>query len=227
MDTVVAQTYANWEHILVDDCKNDGSVAILEEYSRVDPRIKPLRLLENSGAGAARNKAIEQAKGAYIAFLDSDDRWYPQKLERQVSFMKDNGYYFSFTSYDMMDEDGNQILKEVTAASRITYANALYKNPIGCLTAMYDARFFGKQLMPEIRKRQDYALWLKLLKNTDAHGLQEILATYRVRTNSVSSNKLGLLKYEWKIYREEERLSLPRSIFYLISAILLKMKTYF
>lgn len=227
LNSVAAQTHKEWEHILVDDCSNDTSWAILERAAERDDRIRIFRLDTNSGAGVARNKAIEMARGNYIAFVDSDDRWYPEKLAKQLAFMKQNKYYFTFTSYDKLDEQGDLQTRIVNAKPEVTYKNALYKNPIGCLTAMYSVGYFGKQYMPEIRKRQDYALWLKLLKKANAYGLNEVLASYRMRGNSISSNKFSLLKYEWKIYREEEKLPFLTSLFYLFSAIVLKMKSYF
>lgn len=227
IESVLAQTHTNWEHILVDDCSSDQSEAVIRSYQKEDSRIKYHKLEKNSGAGVARNKAIEQATGNFIAFLDSDDLWHPEKLEKQVHFMQKNGYHFTFTSYDMVDEAGNTMSKVLKAKKRVSYESALYKNPIGCLTVMYDVGYFGKQYMPAIRKRQDYALWLKLLKKGDAFGLDEILSSYRTGNQSISSNKFKLIKYEWKIYREQEGLSLGKSIFYLFSAIIIKLKSYF
>lgn len=227
LQSVADQTYPNWEHILVDDCSTDQSWKLLQEQAEREPRVKIVRLETNSGAGVARNKAIAMAKGNYIAFLDSDDLWYPEKLERQLGFMQQNNYHFTYTAYDKIDEDGIKQSRTVKAKPRITYGKALYKNQIGCLTVMYSIDYFGKQYMPKIRKRQDYALWLKLLKKADAYGLQEVLASYRIRSNSISSNKLSLLKYEWKIYREEEKLPVISALFYLLSAVILKMKSYF
>lgn len=227
IESVLTQTYENWEHILVDDCSSDNSKAIIESYQEQDPRIKYYGLQENSGAGMARNKGIEFAKGKYIAFLDSDDVWYPEKLEKQLHFMEQNNYHFTFTDYDQINEAGQRLSKVLKCKPIVTYKNALYKNPIGCLTVIYDVDFFGKQYMSSIRKRQDYALWLKLLKKTNGYGLNECLASYRVGNESISANKLDLLKYEWKIYRDEENLPFLKSTFYLISAIVLKMKSYF
>ncbi len=227
LESVKQQTHVEWEHILVDDCSVDRSAEIIEKYAAADPRIKYIRLEENSGAGIARNKGIEVSKGDFIAFLDSDDLWYPEKLRKQLYFMLENGYFFTFTSYDKMDDQGIKVTGQVRVKPKITYKKALYKNPIGCLTAMYDRRFYGKEYMPKIRKRQDYALWLKLLKRADAYGLDEILSSYRERSGSISSNKLGLIKYEWYIYREHEQLSVFRSLFYVLSAIVFKMKNYF
>lgn len=227
MDSVLAQTYPDWEHILVDDCSTDGSAALILSYVERDARIRYYRLNENSGAGIARNTAIEASIGDYIAFLDSDDQWYPEKLTKQVDFMQFPNHHFTFTSYDTIDEQGNKLSKIMKAKKKVTYKSALYKNPIGCLTVMYSVDFLGKQYMPSIRKRQDYALWLSLLKKTNAYGLQECLSSYRVRSNSISSNKWKLLIYEWKIYREVEKLSWPKSLFYTLSAVVLKMKSYF
>jgi teichuronic acid biosynthesis glycosyltransferase TuaG len=227
IESVLTQTYENWEHILVDDCSTDDSAALILSYAKKDPRIIYIPLTVNSGAGVARNKAIERAKGGYIAFLDSDDKWNPEKLQLQLTFMEQNNCHFSFSSYDTIDEDGNSMGRIVKARPVITYKKALYKNPIGCLTAMYSVEYFGKQYMSDIRKRQDYALWLKLLKRTNAMGLQQVLASYRNTSNSVSSNKLDLISYEWRIYREVEGLSLVKSLFYLLSAIIIKMKNYF
>ncbi len=227
MESVQNQSYSNWEHILVDDCSEDHSPEIIQELANRDKRIKYHRLTQNSGAGITRNKAIELAKGRFIAFLDCDDLWYPEKLEKQVDFMLKNDFPFTFTSYARMDESGKDLERKLIAPNKVTYKSALYKNPIGCLTAMYDTQFYGKQYMPAIRKRQDFALWLKLLKSSDAYGMEEILAKYRIQKNSVSSNKFGLIKYEWLIYRKEEGLSVIKSTFYVLSAILLKMKSYF
>ncbi|WP_396591173.1 glycosyltransferase family 2 protein [Allomuricauda sp. R78024] len=225
--SVQAQTHTDWEHILVDDCSSDDSEALIKSFQEKDNRIKYHRLDKNSGAGIARNKAIEMAQGDYVAFLDSDDQWYPEKLEKQLNFMQENGYHFSFTDYDMVDEAGKKLAKYVKCKPVVTYKSALYKNPIGCLTVIYDVNFYGKQYMPSIRKRQDYALWLHLLKKTDGYGLNECLASYRSGNESISANKLDLVKYEWKIYREIEGLSWFKSAFYLLSAVVLKLKSYF
>ncbi|WP_226982982.1 glycosyltransferase family 2 protein [Zobellia nedashkovskayae] len=227
MSSVLAQTHERWEHILVDDCSTDESSKIIRAYADKDARIKLILLSENSGAGVARNTAIEAAKGSFIAFLDSDDTWYPEKLTKQLSFMQNQGHYFTFTSYDIINEEGSPLSKIIKAKSLVTYKSALYKNPIGCLTVIYSVDFFGKQYMPVIRKRQDYALWLKLLKKADGFGLNECLSSYRIGNESISSNKFKLLKYEWQIYRDVEGLTVLESVFYTISAIFLKLKTYF
>lgn len=227
INSVIDQTYTYWEHILVDDCSTDNSAKIIKGFAEKDDRIRYLKLSENSGAGVARNKAIEESKGKYIAFLDSDDLWNSEKLARQVAFMEENNYHFTFTGYKVIDHKGRPTGREIPAKKRVTYKSALYKNPIGCLTVIYNADYFGKQYMPTIRKRQDYALWLRLLKHSDAYGLDKYLSSYRTGNDSISSNKLGLIIYEWKIYRNIEGFSILKSAFYLISAVLIKLKSYF
>ncbi|WBU90702.1 glycosyltransferase family 2 protein [Cellulophaga omnivescoria] len=227
IQSVQDQTYENWEHILVDDCSSDLSASIIKEFAKTDSRVIYVKLKKNSGAGVSRNKAIELASGSYIAFLDSDDIWHKDKLGRQIEFMVKNKHNFSFSSYDVIDEKGNVLSKSKKVLNHVNYNRALFKNPIGCLTVIYNCDSLGKHYMPSIRKRQDYALWLKLLKITDAYGLNLNLASYRIVNNSISSNKLDLLKYEWKIYREEEKLSFIKSSFYLFTAVVLKLKSYF
>jgi glycosyltransferase involved in cell wall biosynthesis len=227
IESVKGQTFQQWEHILVDDCSTDNSSSIIQKYARQDKRFRYYRLNQNSGPGVARNKAIELATGRFIAFLDSDDTWYPDKLERQIRFMEESGNPFTYTSYDCINVKGELLDRKVMAPKKVTYKSALYKNPIGCLTVIYDTGFFGKQFMPTVRKRQDYALWLKLLKKADAYGLQEVLASYRIGNKSISSNKLSLIKYEWLIYRQEEGLGVFKSVFYVLTAIFFKLKSYF
>ncbi|MBP2833267.1 glycosyltransferase family 2 protein [Aquimarina sp. U1-2] len=222
IDSVIAQTFEDWEMILIDDRSTDNSWGIIDECRVKDHRIKSYKLNKNSGAGVARNKAIRLAKGRFIAFLDSDDMWHPEKLQKQLDFMQSNNFAFSFTSYRQIDEEGNEI-RIIKSKKRVTYKEALFDNPIGCLSAMYDAEVLGKQYMPTIRKRQDYALWLKILKLTTAHGLNEVLAYYRVRKDSISSNKVNLIKYQWRLYREIEGFSKIKSLFYLLNVVINKI----
>lgn len=220
IDSVIAQTYQNWEHILVDDCSTDKSASIIKEYANKDSRIRYFKLTENSGAGLARNKAIEIAKGRYIAFLDSDDLWLSEKLEIQLQFMQSKNVVFSFSSYLQIDEHGEEVRKKVLANAHITYNRALKYNPVGCLTAIYDSKILGKCFMPLIRKRQDFALWLKILKRVDGYGIMTPLAYYRLRRDSISSNKLNLIKYQWELYRHIEKLSFGKSVYYLLTSII-------
>ena len=224
IESVLAQTYKKWEIIVVDDVSTDKGIVIVKKYISKDNRIKLIQLEKNGGGAVARNKAIESANGRYIAFLDSDDLWHPKKLEKQIKFMQKKGYAFTFTKYQKMKENGELLDTYMDVPKRINYKKALFGNPIGCLTAVYDVEKLGKIYMPNIRKRQDYALWLKILKKEKyAYGLNESLAYYRLRENSVSSNKKDLIKYQWELYREIEKLNLFQSLFYLIYVVLQKI----
>jgi glycosyltransferase involved in cell wall biosynthesis len=223
LESVLSQSYQNCEMIIVDDCSTDNGADIVKEFQKKDHRIELIKLKKNSGAAVARNTAIKNAKGRYIAFLDSDDLWHPEKLEKQIKFMQDNDYAFTYTNYQKMTESGELIDEIVKSPSELDYKKALHTNYIGCLTAMYDTKKIGKIYMPEIRKRQDYGLWLKILKQVNGHGLNENLAYYRVRDNSVSSDKINLLKYNWKLYRDIENLSILRSSYYILYTIVLKL----
>lgn len=214
IESVLAQTYSNWELIIVDDCSPDDSNKIIAKYIDSDSRIKLIKLQKNSGPAIARNMAIETANGRYIAFLDSDDVWLPNKLEKQIKFMQDNDLAFTYSSYKLVGED-NEDLGLFITKDKISYFDMLKTCSVGCLTAIYDTEKIGKQYMPLILKRQDYGLWLKILKLIgETRGILEPLATYRIRKNSVSSNKVKAAKYQWKIYREIEKLSFLKSLYY-------------
>ena len=214
IESILAQTHENWELILVDDCSSDDSVKVIESLITDDKRIKLIKLAENSGPAIARNRAIKEAKGRYIAFLDSDDLWHPDKLSKQLSFMKEQDVSLSFTGYDRIDEQSGMVIDKLHVPFRVDYDELLKQNIIGCLTAMYDTQKLGKVYMPDILKRQDFALWLTILKKIPyAYGLDEPLAHYRIRTASVSSNKILASKYNWKLYREVEKLPLHKAIY--------------
>lgn len=222
--SILSQTFDNWELLITDDCSTDGTWEYLQETKKRDDRIKVFKLEKNSGPAIARNNSIAQAQGRFIAFLDSDDIWTSDKLEKQVTFMTKNRYYLTYTEYTLFDEDGDKIGVKEGLPLRLDYKKMLECNYIGCLTAMYDAEKIGKVYMPEIRKRQDYGLWLKILKQIDyAYCIKEPLAQYRVRSSSVSSNKLNLIKYNWKLFREVERLTLWNSAYYLSKNIINKI----
>jgi glycosyltransferase involved in cell wall biosynthesis len=212
--SVLKQSYTQFEMIIVDDCSSDGSA----EYIRSilpDERFKLITLAENSGAAQARNKAIEFAQGRYIAFLDADDRWYSDKLEKQLAFMQDNQVALSFTAYEVIDQN-NTVLGQRIPPNSLSYFDILKSNQIGCLTAMYDTHALGKRYMPNIAKRQDMGLWLNILKSgVIAKGIVATpLAQYRIGGTSVSSKKLSVLSFQWQIYRDIEKLSLIQSIYY-------------
>lgn len=215
--SVQAQTFDNWEMIIVDDCSTDDTKEIVGQACEKDPRIKYVRLKTNSGAAVARTEAMKLAKGNYMAFLDSDDLWKPEKLEKQLAFMEENRYPFTATAYEKIDESGRKLNKIVNVIDRTGYNRLLLDCPIGNSTVMYDVDKMGKFEVPNIKKRNDDALWLKMLKQEKyIHGLHEVLMEYRVRSNSISSNKLSLVKYHWKLYREIEHLSVLRSAFHIV-----------
>ena len=202
IEAIQSQSYENWELLITDDCSTDNSREVITSYVNKDPRIKLFSLTKNSGAGVARNNSIQEANGRFIAFCDSDDRWYPDKLEKQLQFMVDNDYGLTYTSYDTCDENG-KINGFVECLPKLTYPKIIRDNGIGCLTAIYDADKIGKHFMPQIRKRQDWCLWIDIIKKTGpAYGLQIPLSLYRVRQGSISSNKVEMLKYNYDVYNK-------------------------
>lgn len=202
IESVQAQTYRNWEMVITDDCSIDNSLAIVEKYAAQDPRIRLLRLAKNGGPGVSRNHSIENSNGRYIAFLDSDDTWAPDKLERQLDLMKQTGCGVVYSSYYTCDENDN-ITGMVKCRKSIKYRRMVCDNAIGFLTMMFDRQVTGDHRLPVIRKRQDWGLNLKLLKVCRiAYGVTEPLATYRIRSGSVSRDKFSLIKYNIGIYRE-------------------------
>ncbi|MFJ8119879.1 glycosyltransferase family 2 protein [Bacillus mycoides] len=212
INSVKEQTYKKWEMVVIDDCSSDATIKIVEEQKRLDQRIRIIQLENNSGAAIARNRGINHAKGKYVAFLDSDDLWLPEKLEKQLAFMQKNDIAFSFTGYQIMNQAGVLTDKVVHAPEKVDYNGLLKNTIIGCLTVMLDIEKLGKVQMPNIRTRQDTATWLKILKKGHyAYGLDDILSNYRKVENSISSKKLKMAKMNWKLYREIEGLSFLKS----------------
>ncbi len=213
LDAILAQTYTDWELLVTDDASTDDTCRIVEEYSTKDQRITLFRLKKNGGAAVARNESIKHATGRFIAFCDSDDTWTPDKLEKQIAFMTENDLAFTFAPYHIIDEEGNH-LDTTQTRNEVNYNDLLLTCDIGCLTAMYDTQKVGKVYMPLIRKRQDYALWLKILKTIDyAYSYPEPLGYYRLRKHSISSNKFKAIWYIWKVYRKVEKLPFFRSVY--------------
>ncbi|UZD23039.1 glycosyltransferase family 2 protein [Algoriphagus halophytocola] len=226
IQSVLNQTFSDWELILVDDYSTDRGMHILNKYEQLDSRIHIYENSYNLGAALSRNRGIEKAQGRYIAFLDSDDLWEPTKLEEQVKFMQDNNYAFTFTGYHKFRE--TEIIGEHEVPAKVTHEELLKTCSIGCLTAMYDTDQLGKVYMPEISKRQDFALWLKILKEIPyAYAIQKPLAKYRLRGDSISGNKLKAAKYQWRVYREFEHLNFFQSCYYFSHyAVFGVLKTY-
>lgn len=225
--SVLHQTYDEWELILVDDGSTDDSVSVIQSFR--DDRIRLIRLSQNSGPAIARNIAIEASTGRFIAFLDSDDVWLPQKLEKQLRFMLAQDAAVTHTAYEVVDINGNPTGKIIRAPAVIHYYQLLNYNYIGCLTGIFDTDKTGKVLMPNIPKRQDYALWLSILRRGySAYFLNDILARYRIgRVSSVSSRKLSTAYYNWHILRQLEGLSLLSALWHFSAYIYLGVKKYY
>lgn len=226
IESVLAQTYTNWELLFVDDCSTDNSLEIVRSYS--DSRIKILQNEQNSGAAVSRNYALREAKGKWIAFLDSDDLWKPEKLERQLAYMQDNGISFSYTDYEVIDENNKIISTFKPSLDVCHYKDILKHNYIGCLTVIYDSEKLGKVFMPtNAPKREDLACWLSILRSGEkAYCLHECLAQYKVHANSVSSNKFKMMKYQWQVYRKVEGINVFKSLYYLSSWAIMGVLKY-
>ena len=228
VDSVMAQGYADWELLLVDDGSTDGSGETVDKLALQDEtkRIKVLRPEEHGSAAKARNYGLSQAKGRYIAFLDADDLWEKDKLEKEMSFMKEKQAGFVFSGYEFADAQGNGTGKVVKVPDTLTYRQALKNTTIFTSTVLIDTEVIDKKLvfMPEI-KSEDTATWYQILRNGYvAYGLNENLVKYRRVANSLSSNKLEAIRRIWNLYRKAEKLSLIYSaynfVFWAVRAVL-------
>lgn len=219
--SIERQTYEDWEVIIVDDNSGDETTKVVSEFISGKSRFSLIKLSANVGAAQARNHAIGKASGRYLAFLDSDDVWDETKLEKQVKFMKENSVNFSFTSYYVCDRELNyQYVRH--APPTVTYSDLLGRSRVGCLTVMLDRKSFQTIQMPEIKKRQDLGLWLKLLRapNAKAYGMKEPLASYRKHDGSLSSNKFQAIGYTWLLYRKFEKLSFFLASYFFIKYLI-------
>ncbi len=214
ISSVLSQTYKNWELIFVDDCSTDNSLDMVRDYN--DDRIVIIVNEKNSGAAVSRNKAIDRAKGKWIAFLDNDDIWDKDKLLKHLSFMSEKNATFSCTDYYVFSSAKNKRLYS-PKKDEYDYKAILKHNAIGCSTVIFNAEKIGKVYMPEEAvKREDFACWLQILKKGEkVICFREPLTYYRVGKNSVSSNKLKMIKYQWNVYRKIEKISFFGSIRYM------------
>lgn len=224
IESVIAQTYKEWELIIIDDCSEDNTNQIVKKYMQIDSRIQYIRNEKNVKAAVSRNIGIEKAKGKYIAFLDSDDLWEREKLKLQLRFMKQMGSNFSCTAYEKINENSEKLNRIIVPFEKADYSKVLLTNPIGNSTVIYNASKLGKVYLPESDKREDFALWLKILKSEKyVYGMKDILMQYRVRKNSVSRNKVALIFSQWKLYRETEKLSVRYSLYCISYFTIVKM----
>ena len=213
--SVQSQSYQNWELLITDDCSTDNSCEIVEQFSRHDPRVKLLRLEKNSGAGPARNNSIKAAQGRFIAFLDSDDFWKPEKLEHQVDFMVENGYKFVMCQTEVVDANG-KLIGFSKRKKKVSYNSTLIVNYIGTSAVIYDTKDVGKIYMRPIRHSQDWVLWLDILKETKyAYCLEEPLSLYRETPGSLSSNKSRYIGYHISIYQDVFGFSKIKAFLYM------------
>lgn len=209
MDSIRAQTFNQWELLLIDDCSTDRSAEIIAAYQQEDKRICYHRLEQNGGAAVARNEALARAKGRFVAFLDADDLWEPKKLEKQLALMRDKGFGFTYTAIKMIDENGEARKSKRPVRAEVDYRFLLSNTIIACSSVVIDRKSIGDFRMPLVRKGQDFATWLSILrKGQHAYGLDEALVRYRVAPGSISSNKWAALARTWRIYREQEHLPL-------------------
>lgn len=215
IQSVLEQTYTNWELIIVDDCSTDNTDEVVSLFLS-DARIHYLKNEKNSGAALSRNRALREAKGRWIAFLDSDDLWLPEKLEKQIKFMEDNGYAFSYTDYRVIDGNGDG--GDVRTGPHKVDKKRMYRYCyVATLTVMYDQNIAGLIQIADLKKNNDYAMWLKVIEKTDGYRLAEVLASYRKRENSISSgNKLKLIKYHYIMFRGSEDLGVIKSMLFTL-----------
>lgn len=220
--SVLEQTYREWELLVVDDCSTDGSLGLALNLQDDDSRIRVLRQERRQGAATARNRALREARGRWIAFLDSDDQWEPTKLERQIAFMEQHGYAFSYTNYQEMDEHLQLTGRLVTGPRHITRIGMYAFCWPGCLTVMYDAEKIGLVQIKPIHKNNDYALWLKVIRKTDCYLLDECLARYlRGRSGSITTHSYrALIKWHYFLFRHAEGMSAPASFMLMCGNLL-------
>lgn len=216
INSVISQTYYNWELILINDCSDDNSQEIIDRFNKKYVNIKCIKNKKNLGVSKSRNIAISKAQGRYIAFLDSDDIWHRDKLKRHIRFIDKYKIAFSFTSYQMINHIGERINSVVNPPLKLSYNNELKENYIGCSTVIIDIKKIDiKFIQFKKIKHEDYILWLDLLKKGyTVMGLKQVLTLYRISPNSVSSNKIKAALWRWNIYMNVEKLSLVKSVYY-------------
>lgn len=209
IETALSQTYQEIEIILVDDCSKDKSAEIIKGYKLLYPdKIFYHRQEKNMGVAVARNTALKMAKGRFVAFLDSDDLWYPNKIEKQIELMNKNNVAICYTAIEMIDEGGNQLKGKRNVKEKIDYKFLLKNTMIATSSVLIDRNIIGDFQMPLRRSGQDYATWLQLMRNgTVAHGINEVLVEYRKSSNSLSANKFKSVEQVWSIQVKNERIN--------------------
>lgn len=218
IESVINQTYPNWEMVIVNDGSNDNTEEIVQNFSGKESRIRLINQ-SNGGSASARNNALRNAKGRYISFLDADDIWDNTFLEKQIKFIQKTDAPIVFSSYRRIDENGNIILKDFIVPTKVGYHDLLKTCSISCLTSLFDKDKIGDVYFNEKLKslRDDFAFWLSILKKgIYAYGNTEVLASYRVFNSSTTGNKWKVIKPHFNIYRKVEKLSLIKSVYYTV-----------
>ena len=216
--SVQRQTYPHWELLIVDDASTDNTAKLVEKLQKQDERIHFFRKPEHSGIADTRNECIQKAQSQFMAFLDADDVWYPEKLEKQLSFMIENKVGFTYSAYDWIDENGNALNKRISTIGDLDYEAYLRNTIIGCSTVMVNKNIVGKVVVPNFRTSEDTATWLDILKQGHlAYAIDEVLVSYRIRRRSASSNKFKASFDLWKVYRRHEQLPLVEALRYFSS----------
>lgn len=213
--SVQRQSYPHWELLIVDDASTDGTVETVKKLTEQDEKIRFVVKNEHSGIADTRNQCISMAQGRYLAFLDADDIWHPEKMETQLRFMTDHNVGFTYTTYDWIDEEGHKLNKFINTIGNLDYKKYLRNTIIGCSTVMIDTTIVGKVVVPHFRTSEDTATWLDILKKGHlAYAIDEPLVSYRIRRRSASSNKLKASADLWKVYRENEKLPFFKALYY-------------
>ncbi|MGV0939647.1 glycosyltransferase family 2 protein [Empedobacter sp. ULE_I140] len=224
-NSIKSQTYTNWEWIIVDDCSTDKSVEIIQSFN--DERIKLVIQSKNQGAAYARNLALNKAQGRFITFLDSDDLWLPNFLETTINYLIENNEELVYSSYKRVDENLKPLLADFIAVDKVDRNRILYNCPIPMLTSVYDSKRIGKIPVPDVELREDHAMWIDLLgKIKYARAINESLAIYRIRNNSVSRNKLRIAKKQYNVYRYYLKMNFFKSSYYTFFWAINGLKKY-
>lgn len=227
IQSVLCQTYNNLEVIVVDDCSKDNSIEVVEGLAKDDARIRCISQEKNGGAAVARNRGIKEAKGRYIAFLDSDDLWTPDKIEKQLVLMKEKNAVFAYCAYDWVDENVDQVKGKIKIKEQVRYKDLLTKTLISTPTAIYDRYYYGDVEMPLRRTGQDYAFWMVLLKKGDAFGISDALVHVRRRPGSLSKNKFQNLKDIWEVQTINEGINKVSASWHLLRYAFFTLKKRF
>lgn len=230
INSVLNQEYINWELIIIDDCSTDRSREVVKEYTRNCSKIKLLQTNINQGPAYARNMGIQEAKGDYISFLDSDDVWFPNKLKAQIDFIKKTNAELIFSNYEKISHAGKKANRVIYLPNKVTYKDILKSNFVPCLTALYNVKKLGKHFQNTDKfliSYEDYLMWVSILKNgIIAYNTNQTLAYYRLSEKSISRNKFKMLTIRWHLYRNIEKLSIYQSIYFMINYLILGLKKY-